>query len=376
MSDSVLDLTCELIRCRSVTPVDDGCQDLLRARLTALRFAITRLDKQDVTNFYATVGSGSPLFVFAGHTDVVPPGDLADWASPPFEPTLRDGYLFGRGAADMKSSLAAMIVATENFIAKHPQPRGTLAFLITSDEEGAAEYGTRYVVEHLTEIGCIPDLCIVGEPTSSTRLGDTLRNGRRGSLNGTLTIHGVQGHVAYPDLADNPIHRAAPFLAHLTRIEWDTGNDHYPPTSLQISNIAAGTGASNVIPGRLIVDCNFRYSTEQSAAKLQQAIAELLDEHALDATVHWQLAGEPFLTRPGTLTDTVQRAVRQLLATECALSTAGGTSDGRFIAPMGCELVEIGPVNATIHKVDECVSVADLQPLAQIYERVLEELLA
>ena len=375
MRDPVLDLTCELIRCQSVTPLDDGCQGLLKSRLATQGFAITDLDKADVSNFYATRGSGSPHFVFAGHTDVVPPGDLVDWTSPPFEPTLRGGYLFGRGAADMKSSLAAMIVATEEFLTKHPAPRGTLAFLITSDEEGPAEHGTRHVVGHLRETGCIPDLCVVGEPSSANQLCDTLRNGRRGSLNGQLTIRGVQGHVAYPDLADNPIHRALPFLKALTSIEWDRGNDYYPPTSLQISNIAAGTGASNVIPGSLLISCNFRYSTEQTAEGLQQAVAELLVEHGLDATARWQLSGKPFLTRSGKLIDTVQRVVSELLDTECALSTSGGTSDGRFIAPMGCELVELGPVNASIHKVDECVAVADLQPLARVYERVLEELL-
>ena len=374
--NAVLQLTEALIERPSVTPDDAGCQELLTNRLKRLGFAVTSLDTGDVKNFLAEFGTGSPYLAFAGHTDVVPPGDLAHWQSPPFEPTIRDGHLFGRGAADMKSSLAAMVVATERFLARCPNPKGRLAFLITSDEEGIAEFGTRHIAGHLEQAGRIPDYCIVGEPSSSAVLGDTIRNGRRGSLNGHLTVHGVQGHVAYPELAVNPIHQAAPFLASLLAHEFDRGNAHYPPTRVQVSNIVAGTGALNVIPAELGVDFNFRFSTEQTADGLKSIMARMLAEHGLDATLAWHLSGEPFLTPPGRLTDAVQSAIRDELGIHSALSTSGGTSDGRFIAPLGCEVVELGPVNATIHKVNECVAIADLERLAEVYGRILDELLA
>lgn len=373
--NAVLELTEALIRRPSVTPEDAGCQALLIERLERLGFAITTLDAGGVRNFYAELGSGRPCLAFAGHTDVVPPGDLDAWRSPPFEPVIRDGLLFGRGAADMKSSLAAMIVATERFLAGQPTPAGRIAFLVTSDEEGEARHGTRRIVEHLRghEIGL--DYCIVGEPSSSKALGDTLRNGRRGSLTGTLTVRGIQGHVAYPDAARNPIHEAAPLLKALSEEAFDQGNAHYPPTSLQVANIRAGAGAVNVIPGELAMDFNIRYSTEQTADGLKNRIAALVKRHRLDATLRWHLSGEPFLTKPGHLTSCVRRAVFDELGIDCALSTSGGTSDGRFIAPLGCQLAELGPVNATIHKIDECVAVADLDPLARLYERILADLL-
>ena len=372
---AVLELTEALIRRPSVTPEDAGCQALLIERLERLGFAITTLDAGGVRNFHAELGSGQPCLAFAGHTDVVPPGDLDAWRSPPFEPVIRDGLLFGRGAADMKSSLAAMIVATERFLASQPAPAGRIAFLVTSDEEGEARHGTRHIVEHLRSHDIGLDYCIVGEPSSSEALGDTLRNGRRGSLTGTLTVHGIQGHVAYPDAARNPIHQAAPFLKALCEEAFDQGNAHYPPTSLQVANIRAGAGAVNVIPGELVMDFNIRYSTEQTADGLKDRIAALVKRHGLDATLRWHLSGEPFLTVPGHLTSCVRRAVFDELGIDCALSTSGGTSDGRFIAPLGCELVELGPINATIHKIDECVAVADLDPLARVYERILADLL-
>ena len=376
MSGPVLQLAQALIRCPSVTPEDAGCQALLLERLQPLGFRAEQLNKEGVCNFYAEIGEGSPRVALAGHTDVVPPGDLARWRSPPFEPTLRDGCLHGRGAADMKSGLAAMLVAAERFLAEHPRPQGCLAFLITSDEEGDAEWGTRHVAEHLRQMGRIPDYCIIGEPSSSSHLGDAMRNGRRGSLNGRLTVHGTQGHVAYPDLAVNPVHGALPVLAELLSRELDQGNAHYPPSCLQISNIAAGTGAANVIPGELTVDFNFRYCTEQTAEGLRALVEGLVAEREIDASLAWSPPSLPFLTPPGRLTEAVQRAVHRELGRECQLSTAGGTSDGRFIAPLGCEVVELGPVNRTIHKLNECVAIADLEPLARIYQRILEDLLA
>ena len=372
---AVLELTQALISRPSVTPEDAGCQALLSERLERLGFSVTNLDAEGVSNFFAELGAGHPCLAFAGHTDVVPPGDAAAWRSPPFEPVVRDGQLFGRGAADMKGSLAAMIVAVERFLASRPTPVGRIAFLITSDEEGEARHGTRHIVEHLRGRNIGLDYCIVGEPSSSTALGDTLRNGRRGSLTGTLTVRGVQGHVAYPDAARNPIHEAAPFLKALSEEAFDQGNAHYPPTSLQVANIRAGAGAVNVIPAELVMDFNIRYSTEQTADGLKERIARLVERHGLDAALRWHLSGEPFLTVPGRLTASVRQAVFDELGLDCALSTSGGTSDGRFIAPLGCELVELGPVNATIHKVDECVAVADLDPLARVYERVLRDLL-
>jgi succinyl-diaminopimelate desuccinylase len=319
--------------------------------------------------------SAGPLFVFAGHTDVVPTGPAAQWTTPPFEPQIREGMLFGRGAADMKSSLAAMVVATERFLADHPGCPARIAFLLTSDEEGPAVHGTRAVIEHLLAKGVRPDYCVVGEPSSAIRLGDTIRVGRRGSLNGTLRIHGQQGHVAYPELADNPIHRAAPAIAALAAQQWDTGNAYFPPTSWQASNITSGTGATNVIPGELELRFNFRYCTEQTADGLKHQVAAILAHHGLRYDLDWSLSGEPFLTQQGALVGAVAGAIHDLTGIDTECSTAGGTSDGRFIAPTGCEVVELGPCNATIHKVDECVAVADLEPLALIYQRVLERLL-
>ncbi len=330
----------------------------------------------EVQNLWAERGEHGPLFVFAGHTDVVPTGPESAWSSPPFEPTLRDGYLYGRGAADMKSSLAAMVVATERFCAAHPRHPGRIGFLITSDEEGPAVHGTRAVMETLGAEGVHIDYCLVGEPSSGERLGDTVRVGRRGSLNGTLTVHGTQGHVAYPQLAENPIHRAAPALAELAATHWDDGNEHFPPTSWQASNIRAGTGASNVIPGDLTVTFNFRFCTEQTAADLERRVADILDRHGLRYSLDWSLSGEPFLTAGGALVSAVSDSISAVVGSPPALSTSGGTSDGRFIAPTGTEVVELGPCNASIHKLDERVAVADLEPLARIYQKVLERLLA
>jgi len=376
---AVLSLTCELIRKASVTPNDADCQALLAARLTALGFQCKQLDFGEVRNLWAVRrprgAANAPRFVFAGHTDVVPPGALEQWQSPPFEPVIRNGMLYGRGAADMKSSLAAMVVATERFLDAHPDCQAEIAFLVTSDEEGPAIHGTRAVIEHLMRAGERLDYCIVGEPSSSTRLGDTVRVGRRGSLNGTLRVYGQQGHVAYPDLADNPIHRIAAALAALAARHWDNGNAFFPPTSFQASNIVAGTGATNVIPGVLTLQFNFRYCTEQTAAGLKAQVAELLDAHGLRYELDWALSGEPFLTQRGRLIEAVQQAITETTGLATALSTSGGTSDGRFIAPTGCEVVELGPCNATIHKIDECVAVADLEPLARLYQCSMERLL-
>jgi succinyl-diaminopimelate desuccinylase len=337
----------------------------------------------DVSNLWAVRdsdrGQAGPLTVFAGHTDVVPPGPAQGWSSPPFEPTLNNGFLYGRGAADMKSSLAAMIVATERFVARHPDHAGRIGYLITSDEEGPAVDGTVRVMEHLNKHNVALDYCVVGEPSSEHRLGDTIRVGRRGSVNARLTVIGSQGHVAYPQLASNPVHAFGPALLELTQTIWDNGNDSFPPTGLQISNIQAGTGASNVIPGVLSVDFNLRFNTEQTSEGLRQRIVEILNGllagDGLDYELEWSLSGEPFLTPPGKLTHAVSKSIREVLGIQTNASTAGGTSDGRFIAPTGCEVVELGPVNATIHKVDERVAVADLIPLANVYEEILVGLL-
>lgn len=372
----VLDLTCELIRRPSVTPLDGGCQDLLTARLETAGFSIERLDKNGVSNFWAQHGTAAgPIVIFAGHTDVVPTGPLEEWTSAPFEPTIRDGFLYGRGSADMKGSLAAMVIAAEQFVGANPEHAGSVALLITSDEEGEAVHGTREVVNYLRRQNLRPDYCIVGEPSSTTQLGDTIRNGRRGSLNGRLRVLGTQGHVAYPTLADNPIHRFAPALNALVEEIFDQGCEHYPPTSLQISNLAAGTGAANVIPGSLSVDFNIRYGSSQSNSGLRQRITKLLARFDINVEITWSLSGEPFLTEPGTLTEAVSASIEEIVGVKTVLSTSGGTSDGRFIAPLGCEVVELGPLNATIHKADERVAVADLEPLSRIYQRVLERLL-
>ncbi len=371
-----LDLAVELIRRPSVTPEDAGCQDLLAKRLAAAGFTVERLPFDDVSNLWARRGTGGPLFVFAGHTDVVPPGPRENWATDPFVPEVRDGYLYGRGTADMKGSIAAMTVACERFVTRHPAHNGSIAFLITSDEEGPSVNGTVKVVDELNKRDEKIDWCIVGEPTSERRLGDIIKNGRRGSLSGTLVVRGVQGHVAYPHLADNPIHRAAPVLAELCAEHWDEGNEYFPPTTFQISNIHGGAHAENVIPGALEVKFNFRYSSASSHEKLQHRVHELLDRGGLDYTLAWKLSGRPFLTQPGTLMDAVAAAIHEVTGEGCRASTSGGTSDGRFIAPTGAQVVELGPVNATIHKANECVRVSDLELLTAVYESVLQRLLA
>lgn len=376
MSDSpTLQLAKALIARTSVTPDDAGCQQLLAEHLRKLGFTIEHLRFGEVDNLWARLGDREPLFVFAGHTDVVPTGPLADWNSDPFEPGVRNGQLYGRGAADMKSSIAAMVVACEELLKKNPALKGSIAFLITSDEEGPAVDGTVRVVQWLEQQKQKIHWCLVGEPSSTDKVGDVIKNGRRGSLNGRLTVHGQQGHVAYPHLARNPIHEAAPALAELCAIEWDQGNAHFPPTTFQISNIHGGTGASNVIPGSVVIDFNFRFSTEVTDALLQQRVTQLLDVHRLEYDVQWSLSGQPFLTQAGDLVEAAQGAVQDICAYPAQLSTSGGTSDGRFIAPTGAQVVELGPVNASIHKVNEHTDIAQLEELTQIYRRILERLL-
>jgi succinyl-diaminopimelate desuccinylase len=373
---ATLALTQEFMSRASVSPVDGGCQELMIERLEAIGFRVERMPFGPVANFWATRGSAGPLFCFAGHTDVVPTGPPEDWHSDPFVPVIRDGVLYGRGAADMKSGLAAMITATEAFVARYPLHHGRLAYLITSDEEGPSVDGTRRVVEVLRARGEKIDWCLVGEPASEERLGDTIKIGRRGSLSGRLTVHGVQGHVAYPQAADNPVHALAPALAELTRRTWDQGNAHFQPTSFQVSNISAGTGAPNVIPGELQLRFNIRFSTEQTVESLQATVEELLQRHGVKFTLAWFVSGLPFLTSPGTLSEAATRAVEEELQLTPKLSTGGGTSDGRFIAPMGAQVIELGVPNGTIHKVNECVRVADVQALHRLYLRTLEFLLA
>ena len=369
-------LTQQLIERPSVSPTDGGCQALMIERLEALGFAAERLRFGPVDNFWAKRGSGGPVFCFAGHTDVVPSGPLDEWLSDPFLPVVKDGLLYGRGAADMKSGLAAMVTACEEFVAQYPGHRGTIAFLITSDEEGPSVDGTRRVVEVLRERHEKIDWCLVGEPSSETTLGDTIKIGRRGSLSGRLTVHGVQGHIAYPQFADNPVHAVAPALAELAARTWDHGNQHFQPTTFQVSNISAGTGAPNVIPGELKARFNIRFSTEQTVEGLKATIESLLQRHKVKYTLEWFVSGYPFLTTPGELSDAATRAVHEQLQITPKLSTGGGTSDGRFIAPMGAQVVELGVVNATIHKVNECVRVADIDALHRLYRRTLELLLA
>ena len=372
---AVLHLTEELIRRPSVTPLDEGCQQLMADRLSALGFDIESMFFEDTLNLWARRGQGKPLFCFAGHTDVVPTGPLEQWDSPPFEPEIRDGLLYGRGTADMKGSLAAMIVATERFLAKTPQLKGDIAFLITSDEEGPFINGTKRVIETLEARQEKISWCLVGEPSSTHQVGDVIKNGRRGSLTGYLKVKGVQGHVAYPHLVDNPIHKAAPALAALSTEVWDHGNAFFPATSFQISNIHAGTGATNVVPGELSLTFNFRYSTEVTAEQLQQRVLALLDQHQLNYDIDWVLNGLPFLTDRGPLVEAAAKAVRQVQGFETSLETTGGTSDGRFIAPTGAQVVELGPCNGTIHKINEHVRVADLDLLTDMYEAILWHLL-
>lgn len=372
----VIELAQQLIKRPSLSPHDGGCQQLLIARLKAIGFTVETLDFDDTQNFWAWRGEGQTL-AFAGHTDVVPVGDEKCWHNPPFEPTIRDGMLYGRGAADMKGSLAAMVVAAERFVAGNASHQGRLAFLITSDEEATAAHGTVKVVEALMARNERLDYCLVGEPSSTDRVGDVVKNGRRGSITASLRIHGVQGHVAYPHLADNPVHRAIPALNELVAIQWDQGNEFFPPTSMQIANIRAGTGSNNVIPSELGVQFNFRFSPEPTDALIKQRVEALLERHQLNYTIEWHLSGQPFLTTArGALVDAVVNAVEHYSELTPQLLTTGGTSDGRFIAQMGAQVVELGPVNATIHKVNECVNAADLQLLSRMYQRIMEQLVA
>ncbi|WP_323914027.1 succinyl-diaminopimelate desuccinylase [Aeromonas veronii] len=375
MSD-VIALAKDLIRRPSVTPLDEGCQTLMAERLARIGFVIEPMVFEDTTNLWARRGHEGPLFCFAGHTDVVPAGPLDKWHTPPFEPTIKDGVLYGRGAADMKGSLASMVVAVERFVAEHPDHTGSIAFLITSDEEGPFINGTTRVIDTLEARNEKIRWCIVGEPSSTAVVGDVVKNGRRGSITGDLLVRGVQGHVAYPHLADNPIHKAAPALAELSATVWDEGNTYFPPTSFQIANISAGTGASNVIPGELQVQFNFRFSTELTDLDIRERVEALLDKHGLDYQLSWTLSGQPFLTDTGALLDAAVAAIEAVNGQRPALLTTGGTSDGRFIAPTGAEVIELGPVNATIHKVNECVKADDLDLLADMYQGVLERLLA
>jgi succinyl-diaminopimelate desuccinylase len=371
-----LELTEDLLGRRSLTPADGGCQELIAGRLAAAGFAVESLRYGEVDNLWARRGSGAPVFCFAGHTDVVPTGPLEEWHSDPFVPARRGESLYGRGAADMKSGLAAMVTAAEAFVAAHPAHRGSLAFLITSDEEGPSVDGTKRVAQTLRERGERIDWCLVGEPSSESALGDTIKIGRRGSLSGRLTVHGVQGHVAYPQLAENPVHTLAPALAELTRRQWDQGTEHFQPTSFQVSNLNAGTGAPNVIPGELRARFNLRYCPVQTLAGLRQTVEEILCRHGVRYTLEWYVSGEPFYTPPGTLCEAVSEAVYEVSGRRPKLSTGGGTSDGRFIAPLGAQVVELGVVNASIHKVNESVRVADIDALHAMYFNVLRRLLA
>ncbi len=371
-----IELATALINIDSVTPNDKGCQTLMIERLRAIGFDIEPLRFGDVDNFWAKRGTQKPLFVFAGHTDVVPSGPVEQWHTPPFETTIIDQTLYGRGAADMKGSLAAMVTACERFVTHHPNHKGAIGFLITSDEEGPAINGTIKVIEHLQANNEAIDMCLVGEPSCTDQLGDTIKNGRRGSLGAILTVHGVQGHVAYPHLAKNPIHLLAPALAELISIEWDQGNDFFPPTSFQISNMNSGTGATNVIPGDVQVMFNLRFSTELNQQKITQRVEALLDQYDFDYDIDWNLSGQPFLTSQGELVDAAQQSIEEITGIKTQLSTAGGTSDGRFIAPTGAQVIELGPLNATIHKVNECVGVQELDDLSLIYEKILEQLLS
>lgn len=375
MHDPALNLLFDLIRRRSITPEDAGCQDVIASRLGKLGFDCETMRFGEVTNLWARRGTGSPVFCFAGHTDVVPPGDVGDWQSDPFEPDVRGEHVYGRGSADMKSGLAAMVVAVEKFLEDHPQHPGSIAFLITSDEEGRARDGTLKVMEALAQRGEEIDWCVIGEPSSHAELGDVVRIGRRGSLSGMLEVRGIQGHVAYPQLADNPIRRFAPVLAELHGIVWDEGNEFFPPTSFQVVNIQSGVGAPNVTPAQLSARFNFRYSTEWDHHGLKERVHAILDAHDIDYQLRWHLSGEPFLTEPGRLIDAVSQAVEEHTGHAPELSTGGGTSDGRFISPAGVDVVELGPVSASIHKIDEHVRLEDVATLTSMYQRILELLL-
>ena len=375
MQDPVLSLLFDLIQRRSVTPDDAGCQEVIAARLRQSGFDCEPMVFGDVTNLWARRGTGSPVFCFAGHTDVVPPGDEGEWQSDPFEPDIRGEYVYGRGSADMKSGLAAMVVAVERFLEERPDHPGSIAFLITSDEEGRARDGTLKVMEALTRRGEHIDWCVIGEPSSHAELGDVVRIGRRGSLSGMLEVRGIQGHVAYPQLADNPIRRFAPVLAELHGIVWDEGNEYFPPTSFQVVNIQSGIGAPNVTPAQLSARFNFRYSTEWDHHRLKERVHAIMDAHDIDYELRWHLSGEPFLTKPGRLIDAVSQAVEERTGRAPELSTGGGTSDGRFISPAGVDVVELGPVSASIHKIDEHVRMEDVGALTSMYQRTLELLL-
>jgi len=375
MSDT-LKLTTELINRKTLTPDDNGCQKLIAERLNKNGFSAEHLRFDDVDNLWVTHGNSGPLFVFAGHTDTVPVGPIEKWNTDPFKAEIKEGYLYGRGAADMKSGIAAMVTAAERYVQKNQNHNGTIAFLITSDEEGPSINGTRKVIDYLNEKKIKIDWCILGEPSSDKQLADVIRIGRRGSLNGILKINGIQGHVAYPEKAKNPIHEAAQFLNELTSIEWDRGNDSFPPTSFQISNINAGTGADNVIPDALNLLFNFRFSTEISQDEIENKVENLLQKHDLDYNLEWKLSGAPFLTDSGSLTDAATTAIKEIVGIDTVYSTGGGTSDGRFIAPTGAQTIELGVVNETIHKINECVKVEDLDTLSSIYEKVLDKLLS
>jgi len=375
MNSQTLNLAIELLSIDSVTPDDNGCQLILSDRLSAIGFTCETMQFEEVTNLWARRGTEAPLFVFAGHTDVVPTGPLEEWHSDPFKPEIRNGRLYARGAADMKSSIAAMVIACENFISEQPDHKGSIAFLITSDEEGPAVNGTVKVIETLEARGEHIDMALVGEPSSSSTVGDVVKNGRRGSLGARLIVQGIQGHVAYPQLADNPIHRVVPALAKLSSTEWDHGNEFFPATSFQISNIHSGTGANNVIPGQVEVEFNFRFSTELTAEIIQQRVEAILDKHELKYHLNWTLSGLPFLTQAGELVEAAQRAIENITVLKTQLSTAGGTSDGRFIAPTGAQVLELGPVNKSIHKINENTNVTELNQLTEIYQQLLQQLL-
>ncbi len=372
---NTLELAKALIARRSMTPDDAGCQEILIDRLEKLGFRVERMRFGNVDNFWARKGETSPVICFAGHTDVVPSGPVASWKSDPFVPEIRDGMLYGRGAADMKTSLAAFVTAIESFLEHHPDHEGSIALLVTSDEEGIAVDGTVRVVDALKARNELLDYCIVGEPTCASKFGDTLKNGRRGSLSGTLTVKGIQGHIAYPHLAKNPIHLASPAIAELAGIEWDKGNEYFPPTTWQISNIHGGTGATNVIPGTMEIQFNFRFSTASSMEFLKSRVHAVLDAHGLDYDLEWSFSGKPYLTPKGSLVEAISDAIKSVQGIEPELSTSGGTSDGRFIADICPQVVEFGPLNATIHKIDECVAIEDIEPLRAIYEKTLKNLL-
>jgi succinyl-diaminopimelate desuccinylase len=370
-----LELAKALISRRSNTPDDAGCQDMMIARLEPLGFKIERMRFGNVDNFYARRGTSGPLLVFAGHTDVVPTGPVDQWHTPPFEPTIKDGMLYGRGAADMKTSCAAFITAIEDFVALHPDHKGSIGLLITSDEEGVAVDGTVKVVEALQARNELIDYCIVGEPTSNKVVGDMIKNGRRGSLSGKLIVKGIQGHIAYPHLVKNPIHLVAPAIKDLVDITWDNGNEYFPPTSWQISNMNGGTGATNVVPGEVEILFNFRFSTASTAESLKERVHAVLDKHALNYDLEWEYSGKPYLTPKGNLVEAISAAIEQSYGVTPELSTSGGTSDGRFIADICQQVIEFGPLNATIHKLNECVGVADIEPLKDTYRITLEKLL-